>query len=319
MLASVRTLMDGLIDYAGLFPPSKRSMSDAVAEFSRHRMGAHERFLGKFICPASRLEELTEQGRSLMPGTFATSGYREMAQTTEPWEVSVVIDQPLEQALDAIDAFNARHANEEGGLAKVRTIEMKIAKAGDVDDAVDALPEDLQPFFELPRETLDADPRGLIAALATSEGLAAKIRCGGVEPQMIPEPRTVARFIATCAAAGVPFKATAGLHHPIRAEHALTYEQNPPRAVMHGFINVFVASAIALQHRAKEDELTQVLEETDASVFRFSEHGIVWREREITLEELGSARSRFALGYGSCSFDEPLDDLRALGLLPDGV
>ncbi len=319
MLASIRTLMDGLIDYAGLFPPSKRSMSDAVAEFGRQRMGTHERFLGKFICPASRLDELTEQGRSLMPGTFATSGYREMAQTSEPWEVSVVLDQPLEQALDAIDAFNARHASEEGGLARIRTIELKVARASEVDDVVDALPEDIQPFFELPRETLDADPRGIITALATSEGLAAKIRCGGVEPDMIPPSRTVARFIATCAAAGVPFKATAGLHHPIRADYPLTYEPSPPRATMHGFINVFIASAIALQHRAKEDELTQVIEETDPSAFRFSEHGVVWRDREITLEELGTTRARFALGYGSCSFSEPLDDLRKLGLLPTGA
>jgi hypothetical protein len=315
MITSVRTLMDGLIDYAGLFPPSKKPMPDAVSEFARHTNGSHAAFLSKFICPATRLEELTEHGRALMPGTWATSGYREMALTSEPWDISVVIDAPLTEALDLIDAFNQRHASEEQGLARARTIEMRVADAAAIDEAVDELPEDVRPFFELPREVLESDPRGMIAALATSEGLAAKIRCGGVEESMIPGSATIARFIATCASAGVPFKATAGLHHPIRAEQALTYDENPPRAVMHGFVNVFVGAALCLDRQADEALLTEILDETDPTAFALDDDGAAWRDRRVALDALGSARARFALGYGSCSFTEPLDDLRALSWL----
>ncbi|MEM1183833.1 MAG: hypothetical protein AAGI53_02420 [Planctomycetota bacterium] len=314
MLTSVRTLLDGLIDYAGLFPPSKLPMPKAVQEFARRRASEEAPFLGKFICPASRLDELTEHGRSLMPGTWATSGYREMAVDSDPWEISAVIDAPLNEALDAIDAFNQRHATEEDGLAKVKTVEMKV-EPGDVDDVVDELPEDLQPFFEIPRGVLDADPRGFVAALSTAEGLAAKVRCGGVEPHMIPSSESVARFIATCAQARVPFKATAGLHHPIRAEHPLTYDEYPPRAVMHGFVNVFVASALAFEHKLDARALTAVLEETDPSKFTLSDEVVAWRDTSVSIDALGTSRARFALGYGSCSFAEPMDDLRKLGWL----
>lgn len=315
MRTAVRTMLEHLIDYAGLFPPSEFSMPDAVAEFARQRASDDAGFLGRFICPASRLEDLTKHGRSLMPGTWATSGYREMALDSEPWGVSVVVDRPLGEALGAIDAFNERHATEEQGLAKVRTVEIKIAEAGDVDAAVDELPDDLQPFFELPRQALDDDPRGLIAALATAEGLAAKIRCGGVEPEMIPSAETVAKFIVTCARAGVPFKATAGLHHPIRAEHPLTYDANPPRGVMHGFVNVFVASALAFDRKLDASDLVPILEETDASAFTFTDEQATWRRMNVGIEAFGSSRSRFALSYGSCSFTEPMEDLRALGWL----
>ena len=315
MRTAVRTLLEGLIDYAGLFPPAKKSMTDAVAEFARRRMGEDTAFLGVFVCPASRLEELTSCGRSSMPGTYATSGYREMALDTTPWEVSVVVDTPLNEALDAIDAFNERHATEDQGLAKARTVEMRVADAGAIDDAVDELPEDIRPFFELPRDVLDTDPRGMIAALATAEGLAAKVRCGGVEPDMIPSSAAVANFIDACARAGVPFKATAGLHHPIRAEQALTYDADSPRAVMHGFVNVFVASALAYDRKADAETLTKVLEETDAGAFTLDDTGASWRDLRVDGDAFGSARSRFALSFGSCSFAEPVDDLRTLGWL----
>src|SRR5689334_1162740 len=96
MLQSVRTLMAGLIDYAGLFPPAKLSMQAAAEAYARARMGEHAWVLGRFICPASRLAELSKVAAVMMPGTHATSGYREHADVLEPWRVSVLVDGPLE-------------------------------------------------------------------------------------------------------------------------------------------------------------------------------------------------------------------------------
>lgn len=314
MRPGLRTLLNGLIDYAGLFPPAGLTMPAAVGEFARHRAGDRAFALGRFICPVSRLREFSDHGRMLMPGTYATSGYREMAGPGmhEPWDVSALIDIELGDAIAEIDAFNEHHARDDHGLAKVSTVELKIAAASDIDDAVEGIPESLRPFFEIP---LDRDCRGMVAALAGQDGLAAKVRCGGITPGLIPSSASLAGFIAACVAAAVPFKATAGLHHPIRGPQPLTYEPSPPRAVMHGFVNVFVAAALARAGRADAALIERILDETDPAALTLSAAGAAWRDVSIDLSALADARDRFALSYGSCSFTEPFDDLERLGWL----
>lgn len=312
MIGTVETLLTGLIDYAGLFPPAKCDMATAVQNYARYQNGTERFALGRFICTASRLEELTEHGRVLMPGTYATSGYREMALQNEPWPISVVGDLPLEQTLDEIDAFNARHADEDSGLAFVRSLEVRAGSSEQVDDAIEAIPEDLEAFFEIP---LDVDFRGLVATLAGNPGIGGKVRCGGVEREMIPPAESVARFLHACVSADVPFKATAGLHHPVRGEQNLTYENNPPRAVMHGYLNVFIAGALARAHRLDTATISQILGETEAEAFVLEEDRVGWRDLTIDRARFLRCRESFCLSYGSCSFSEPLQDLRALGLL----
>jgi len=312
MIGTVQTLMTGLIDYAGLFPPAKLGMSEAVTNFARGLAGDEAFALNKFICTASRLEELSEHGRVLMPGTYATSGYREMALQNEPWAISVVGDLPLEETLDAIDAFDAHHSDEDRGLAKVRALEIRGTDAQQIDRAIEIIPEDLAAAIEIP---LGVDFRGMVAALAGNPGISAKVRCGGVEPGMIPASDRVAAFILACVAADVPFKATAGLHHPVRAEYALTYEEDPPRAVMHGYLNVFLGAALARVRRLKPEQLIAVLDETDPDAFVLTEDEAGWRDITIDRTQFARCRESFCLGYGSCSFTEPLEDLRALGHL----
>jgi hypothetical protein len=177
---------------------------------------------------------------------------------------------------------------------------------------IEAIPEDLPAFFELP---LDTDFRGLVATLAGNPGIGGKVRCGGVEPGMIPDADRVAAFIVACAAADVPFKATAGLHHPVRAEQDLTYEDGAPRAVMHGFLNVFIGASLARVKRLDAGKITEILEETDPGAFRLEEDLAGWRDWTVDRTQFARCRESFCLGYGSCSFSEPLADLRALGHL----
>ncbi|RMH14054.1 MAG: hypothetical protein D6695_02300 [Planctomycetota bacterium] len=309
MTRTLRTLLEGLIDYAGLFPPARLDMQPAVENYNRYLIGNHTFALGRFICPVSRLDDLTRHASALMPGTFATSGYREMADSLPPWPISAIIDGPLDASLARIDAFNELHQSESAGLARIETIELKIAHPNEIDDALDIIPNDIKPYFEIPAES---DPRGCIAALAGQDA-GAKIRCGGVRPEMIPSIDAVAAFIAACASADVPFKATAGLHHPIRAEHPLTYEQNPPRAVMHGFVNVFLTAALLKEQTIDESQARSVLAENDPAAFHFDDERASWREHALTLDGLTRARTRFAVGYGSCSFEEPIADLITLG------
>lgn len=311
MAQSLDTLMGRLIDYAGLFPPASLSPDACARNYARYRAGSHAAFLGRIIWPASRLDDLTRSASVLMPGTHATSGYREYANIGEPWGVSVVADIPLDDALERINDFNRHHANEDHGLALVDCIEIRAATPADVEKIDARVPDNLFPFIEFPH---GEDPRGYIAALAGSPA-AAKIRCGGVTSNAFPHPDHVAAFIHACAVSDVPFKATAGLHHAIRGEYRLTYDDDPPRGTMYGFFNVFMAAALARSNEIGRDDIRRILLETDAAAFRFTDECAAWRHLSLTTIELAQARESFALSYGSCSFDEPIEDLTTLGLI----
>ena len=142
-------------------------------------------------------------------------------------------------------------------------------------------------YYEIP---LSEDPASLPA------GARAKIRLGG---DSVPEPAAVEEFLRACAAARVAFKATAGLHHPLRKGSA------------HGFVNLFLAAALAW----RGEKTLATLEETSASLFRFGEDSVQWHGHRVAAAELREVRERFAIGFGSCSFEEPIGDLRELGWL----
>ena len=147
----------------------------------------------------------------------------------------------------------------------------------------------------------------LIDAIARY-GLRAKIRTGGIIPEALPPVGDVASFLRRCRAAGVAFKATAGLHHPLRCVRPLTYEPDAPTGRMHGFLNVFLAAALL-------DVADDVLAEEDATAFTFDDDGVSWRGRRVSTADLVTLRTEFATSFGSCSFEEPIGDLRELGWL----
>ena len=138
-------------------------------------------------------------------------------------------------------------------------------------------------------------------------GLRAKIRTGGITEDAFPTAGSVATFIRACKEAGVPFKATAGLHHPLRCVKPLTYEPNAAVGTMHGFLNVFLAAAMV-------EDAEAILTEMDREAFVFDDAGAAWRDRRVTLDELRQMR-QLATSFGSCSFEEPISDLQELGWL----
>lgn len=332
-LSALIALLQGLIDYAGLFPPAKLSMSECARNYGQYLRSPDSWMLGRFICPVSRLEEFRTAAAPLLPRresapvqnngsarpedmVIETSG----DHADQPWPISALIDGDLDENLDAVFAFNHEHAQVRNGLAVIDAVEIKVPASGGgqtgaefIDASLDLMSEDVYPFFEIPVQPDNADFRGMIAALSGADA-GAKIRTGGVTPDAFPSPERVAEFILACAAADVPFKATAGLHHPVRAEHPLTYEPGCPRGIMHGFLNVFIAASAARTQRTDAATIAQVLAETDPRAFVFSEAAVTWRGKSIPAEALGLARETFALSYGSCSFTEPCEDLRKLGL-----
>jgi hypothetical protein len=142
----------------------------------------------------------------------------------------------------------------------------------------------------------------------------AKVRTGALTPDGIPSASELADFLLEATARRLPFKATAGLHHPIRAERALTYAPDSPCAMMHGFVNVFSAAAFAW-HGADRALILDLLNETEARSFAFADVGFRWHGHSLSTEQLASTRREFAHSFGSCSFEDPVADLRALGWL----
>ncbi|HXY42276.1 MAG TPA: hypothetical protein VEQ10_21550 [Vicinamibacteria bacterium] len=301
--ASARALFSSLVDYAGLFPPAALPMDAAVAEYRRCRTSPEAWMLGRFVVPAVRLAELAA---ILEPGGDA------------PWGLSALLGSDLPADLDRVQAFNAGQR----GRACVDTVELKTATPDEVKAALEAVPPALVAYVELPvgepGQVSPADvDHGLSVALALlhARGGRAKVRTGGVVAAAVPSVATLAGFLSASALALAPFKATAGLHHAVRGEYPLTYEAQAPRAVLHGFLNLVAAAAIA-RSGALPGELETVLEERDPRAFRLDDDGLGWRDRRVPTPQVARCRASFALAFGSCSFAEPVDELRALDLVP---
>ena len=296
----VRALLEGLIDYAGLFPPAALDMPAAVESYAAYRGGADAWALGRFVVPSARLDAFEGAAAARLPRSADAA----------PWPVSLLGGGDAAHDAEAIFAFNERHAHAAAGRAVIDMIEVR---AGDMDalaHAARSAPAGVTTYVEIP---IERDPVDLLAALAT-HGARAKVRTGGVTPDAFPPPRALARFIRLAADQGVPFKATAGLHHPIRAEYPLTYEPAAATGTMYGFLNLFLAAGFA-QEGLTIAEIEQVLEERDPAAFAFDEAGVRWRGLHAGVDALGTLRTRVAASFGSCSFTEPVGELRALGLL----
>ena len=296
-MASLKTLLEQLVDYAGLFPPAGLPVASVVKNYEKYLAGSHRWMLGRLIIPAGQLEEFAKVFQQLLPESVA-----------EPWLVSALIpgasapDNGLARALDHIARFNEQHE-----FARVDVVEGKLPTADLAAETVRRIPDSLTAFLEVP--FADSEPVLTELAEHASPGVFAKIRTGGVTPELIPNPQQVADFIAGCARTGLGFKATAGLHHPLRGEYPLTYDTDPPRDTMHGFLNVFIAACFANCRGYDSEELTRILNATSTESFGFLPDSITWEADQIEVPEIRKTREQFAISFGSCSFTEPVEEL----------
>jgi len=150
-------------------------------------------------------------------------------------------------------------------------------------------------------------PIGDLAWLEELDGARAKVRCGGDD---VPSVDQLAAFIRRCRDLGVPFKATAGLHHPLRAAYRLTYEPDSATGTMFGFLNVFLTAAL-LRGGGSMDDARALLEDSDASAFRVDDDSIAWRGHRFDAADLADMR-HLAVSFGSCSFREPMEEMQLL-------
>jgi hypothetical protein len=299
VLAPVRTLLAGLVDYAGLFPPAALPMNEAVAEYERARSGADAWVLGRFVVPTSRLAELAECVSATIGG-----------EARSAWRLTALVGDDAAADWHRIDEFNSRHRRGAGWIAVVDAMEAKGSDPAAIRRALDALPPSVERYVEIPTSS---EPGPLLVTLRDAPGGAmGKLRTGGVTADAFPPSEQLARCLVVAAELGVTLKATAGLHHPVRGEYRLTYAPDSPSATMYGYLNVLVASALARSGESVSRVRT-ALDETDPQAFTFSEEGMCWLDRRLSTAELSATRRSMLRSFGSCSFREPVDELRALG------
>jgi hypothetical protein len=288
---AVRTLVAGAIDYAGLFPPAALPMRDAVRNYASYVDSTDAWALGRLVVPVARL------------GEFHECAVTVRSRPDAPWRLSALAGAAGAADWATVEGFAGR-------AYIVDALELRAASPQDVESAARRLPKDLEVFYEIP---IDNDPAQFVAAIARAGGKA-KVRTGGVTADAFPRTEDLARFIVTCARAAVPFKATAGLHHPLRAAYRLTYAADSPRGEMFGFVNLLLATAFARSGLAAS-AVAELLGERSATAIRFHTDAVEWRDRRIGIDALAETRATLALSFGSCSFTEPIEELGALGLL----
>jgi hypothetical protein len=298
---ALRSLLRGLIDYAGLFPPAGLAMDAAVRNYDSYRNGEHAWMLGRLIVPAARLEEYAEAVRNA--GIDAST-----------WSLSVLATAGDAAAIARFNTEIGRAGADQScaaGSGSIDALEIKAAHAREIQDAAQAFGGNYQLYFETPPEKWPS----LLPATAVAKGRA-KIRTGGEVASAIPEESRVLEFLRIASERRLAFKATAGLHHPLRAMQRLTYKPDSPTGVMHGFLNVFCAAVLLWHERDRRQEAAWMLGERDADAITMDE-AMTWHNSGVTLtaQQIERAREQFCISFGSCSFTEPIEDLRNLGWL----
>jgi hypothetical protein len=319
MKASLRALLENAIDYAGVFPPASLALEEAARNYSAYSQSADRWLLGRFVCPAARLEELCalevpgiERLRiTMLAGKTATSDAflheleLDLAHARglrcQPHGFEARLPDEVQQNPGTAPITRLLHATVAGALAADLPVsgvflEVSVCEANLGDHSV--------------MEQTIAALSDYNAGAASGRCLAGlKLRTGGTKAEAFPSARWLAAAICACRNAKLYWKATAGLHHPL--PHAC----QELGARMHGFINVHLAAVLAAIHGLKSEHVEQLLLDDKPENFEFGDEGLRWRELKATADQVRAARADSLISFGSCDFEGPCRELRELGWL----
>jgi hypothetical protein len=301
--ASLRALLAHSIDYAGMFPPCSLGLDSALRNQAKYVLSPDEWMLGAFVLSAEQFDatkQLLSQFDAQHPLRIAALGPKTVSANS------------FLEALDDADAATRSLSRHNVDLISISHLEMFLPKDVDVAALNEArsIVGDLPVFWEAPPDRVE-QTIALLAEFnsdADSPTFGYKLRTGGVTADAFPTSMQIAKALVTPATHQLPLKFTAGLHHPLRQ-----YREEV-ETKMHGFLNVLGAAVLAAEHQWDANQTAIMLDEENADSFSFTDDFFAWREWRIDTKRL-QYRRRFVVSFGSCSFDEPRDDLRALNLL----
>ncbi len=273
----------GLFDDASLFPPASLPMADAIAGHLRHRTAWYREMAGPFVCANTKITELS--------AALTAAGAAEL---------DLVLVLPggaagLDAAVDGVFA---------DPRLRLRAVELPAAAGenistavADVTAALDRIPlAGATAFIEVPAR----DVTTAAARAVDDHRYRGKVRTGGTTAGAFPDDQTLANCLVTLAQARLAFKCTAGLHHAVRHRAADTGFEH------HGFLNVLLAVAAALDDASREQVAAELADRDAARVAA--------KISNLDVETVSAVRSLFT-SFGTCSTDEPVNDLVTLGLI----
>jgi hypothetical protein len=300
--ASLQALLAESIDYAGMFPPCSLPLEPALQNHANYVRAPEAWMLNTFVLPVEQFDaakELLSPFDPLHPLRVAALG-----QKTADAEAFL---EALEEADTAI-----RSLSRNVDLISITHLEMFLPH--DVSlvllEQARSFLGDLPVFWETPPDKAE-QTIALLAEYNSDADLATfgyKLRTGGVTADAFPSSAQIARALVAPATHQLPIKFTAGLHQPIRLY------RDDVKTKMHGFLNVLGAAVLAAEHRWDAHQTSLMLEDETADSFSFTDDFFAWRQWKIDVERL-QYRRKFVSSFGSCSFDEPREDLRAVGFL----
>src|SRR5215469_2253449 len=300
--ASLRALLNRAIDYAGMFPPCSLALEPALQNHANYMRASEAWMLNGFVLPVEQFGPTTQ-----FLSEFDTHHPLRVAALGPKTTNADAFLDALYNAHAAIRSFSRYNTD----LVSISHLEMFLPE--DVDSAslktARSIVGELPVFWEAPPEKAE-QTISLIAGHNSDEvaTFGYKLRTGGVTADAFPSSEQIARALVTPKTHELPIKFTAGLHHPIRQF------RDEVKTKMHGFLNVLGAAVLAAEHRWDADQAVMMLEDEDPKSFLFTDDFFAWRDWKIDTKRL-QYRRRFVKSFGSCSFDEPREDLRALNLL----
>jgi hypothetical protein len=284
-MKAIETLLFGLFDYAGLYPPASLDLRSAANNYLEYSHSGYACALGRFIVNLDRLE-----------------GFRSIAGASlKHFKLSVIASEDAD--------WTSLGAQINAGIS-IGAVEVKCSDPHVIECIAKGIPRGLETYFEVP-ENASSEPA--LKAIRAA-GVRAKLRLGGVMPQAIPTVTDVAQILKALSDLSLPFKATAGLHHPLRSTQPLTDQPQCPTAVMHGFMNLSAAATL-IYFGGSVDEAELLLAEDDSAAWRIGEDSLQWRDRTWTKDQIATVRRKFFISIGSCSFEVPIHELASLGWL----
>ena len=302
--ASLRALLAQVIDYAGLFPPASLALEPALRNYADYIRTPDVWMLGAFILPVA---EFAAAARNL--SAFDRQNPLRLSALGPKTDNAENFRAALPAVMDAISSFRSNLAS----VASIEQFEMPLPAEMDAESLKmirSSGDPQLRTFWEAPAETAERAIK-LIAESNRAHAnrkLGFKLRTGGVAANAFPTSTEIACVLSCAGAHQVPIKFTAGLHHPIRLFH------DSVRTKMHGFLNVLGAAVLALEHDWTEKQIAEMLDDEDPAAFSFTDDSFAWRDWRVATERIAEHRE-LVISLGSCSFDEPRDDLRELNLL----
>jgi hypothetical protein len=298
MNAALRAMLEGVIDYAGLFPPARLPVSEGVEEYLGIIQGPDKWIVDRFACPIGKLQdlavELTEHPEEPFVPVAVIGGNH---ADHKHWK------HGIEHDAAEMARFQAAVENH----AEIQAYEVRLPDHRHLAEYVAELKAfaNIDVFAELAWAPQMSDS---LAVLAEMDFAYAKARTGGLEANAFPSGSELGGFIQQCVHLDLGFKLTAGLHH------ALPTLDSATGATMHGFLNVLAATSLGLSEDLSKRELEELLNETDPKALTFKRDTLVWRDHKASQGDIENARALF-FSFGSCSVREPVQELSEMGLL----